>query len=477
MPSPFSIRIRSGYLIAFLLLLVSYFLVFSAIRQLNHSMRLLTDSYHMINDLEAIRTEIVSAETGVRGYAITRDSSFLGPYYSSSQAVLPKLQGVRKLAGTKEFYQVRMNHLDRLLNIRLESLAKSVAGYDSAGYATREMRLRREGSKVVMDSIRLLVDQMVKAEEGEIRNRQDKLKGIFNSTQIFTVASLVVALITIIFFVTFYHRENRARERADRKAADFRLELEQKVAELNEMNAELQELRSIEKFASTGRIARTMAHEVRNPLTNISLATEQLKEITANDEESEALLMMISRNAGRINQIVSDLLNATRFAQLNFEKIDFNSLMEETIELAHDRIELKNIKVEKDYSTEVCEIMADREKMKVALLNIIVNALEAMEENDGVLRLRTWRKGDKCYLEITDNGMGMNEDTIQKIFDPYFTGKNKGNGLGLTNTQNTILNHKGNIKVTSQPGLGTSFTITLNLLKEGFTGNYIESVE
>src|SRR5690606_19905126 len=161
-----------------------------------------------------------------RGYAITRDSSFLGPYYSSSQAVLPKLQGVRKLAGTKEFYQVRMNHLDRLLNIRLESLAKSVAGYDSAGYATREMRLRREGSKVVMDSIRLLVDQMVKSQEGEIRSRQDKLKGIFNSTQIFTVASLVVALITIIFFVTFYRSEEHTSELQSRENLVCRLLLE-----------------------------------------------------------------------------------------------------------------------------------------------------------------------------------------------------------------------------------------------------------
>jgi signal transduction histidine kinase len=66
-------------------------------------------------------------------------------------------------------------------------------------------------------------------------------------------------------------------------------------------------------------------------------------------------------------------------------------------------------------------------------------------------------------LEIKDNGMGMNEDTMHKIFDPYFTGKNKGNGLGLTNTQNTILNHKGNISVASKPGVGTTFTITLNI--------------
>lgn len=448
-------------------MLVSYFLVFSAIRQLNHSTKLLTDSFHIINNLESIRTAIASAETGVRGYAITRDSAYLEPYTRNSAKVLHTLDNVRKLTKRNALHQSRIDLLERLLTVRLDALAASVAGYDSAGYATRAMRLRREGNKMVMDSIRQLVGQMVGTEQAHVNDRQNKLKSFFNSTQIFTVASFLVALVTIIFFVSVYRRENKAREQSDGKAAAFRAELENKVNELNAMNIELQELRSIEKFASTGRIARTMAHEVRNPLTNISLATEQLKEITASDEESAALLMMIGRNASRINQLVSDLLNATRFAQLNFERVDFNLLMEETLDLARDRIELKAIRVEKNYATDSCEIMADREKMKLALLNIIVNALEAMEENKGLLQIRTWRKGERCYLEIKDNGMGMDDDTLQKIFDPYFTGKQKGNGLGLTNTQNIILNHKGHIHVSSRRGVGTVFTIILNMIQPG----------
>ena len=95
-------------------------------------------------------------------------------------------------------------------------------------------------------------------------------------------------------------------------------ELEERVNELKKVNTELEELRSIEKFAATGRIARTIAHEVRNPLTNISLAAEQLKETNKPDEETELLLDMIGRNVNRINQLVSDLLNATRFEQLEY---------------------------------------------------------------------------------------------------------------------------------------------------------------
>ena len=466
MALPLTRKIRSGYLIAFLLLVVSYILIFYAISQLNDATESVTDSYRVINNLETIKTEIISAETGVRGYAITRDSSFLDPYFSSAGSVVPVLNEVTELTKDDPVHQERLKTLRTLIITRLEALKASVAGYDSAGFATKEMRIRREGSKTVMDSIRMIVTEMETAEQQLVDKRQETLRGFFRGTQIIAIASLVVTIITIFFSVIVYNRENKARENADRKAAKFREELEAKVRELNAMNAELQELRSIEKFAATGRIARTMAHEVRNPLTNISLATEQLKEITATHEESESLLAMITRNANRINQLVSDLLSATRFAQLNFEKADFNQLMEETLELAIDRIELKRIRIEKQYMADSCSIMADREKMKVALLNIVVNALEAMEEDKGFLQIRTWKRDEKCYLEIKDNGIGMNEDTVQKIFDPYFTGKNKGNGLGLTNTQNTIFNHKGNIRVTSKPGVGTVFTITLQIMKE-----------
>ncbi len=463
MALPHTIKIRSGYIIAFFLLLVSYFLIFYAIRQLNQATGSVTSSYEVMNNLESIKTEIISAETGVRGYAITRDSSFLIPYFASSRTVMPLLDSIKLRTMDNADHRTKLKYLESLLERRLVVLAQSVESYDSTGYVSRQMQIRWEGSRLLMDSIRLLINQMEASESKLVRERQNNLKGIFSGTQIITIASFIIALITIFFSVTVYNRENKAKEMADSQAAEFREELEKKVAELDEMNRELQELRSIEKFASTGRIARTMAHEVRNPLTNISLATEQLKEITANHEDSETLLSMITRNAHRINQLVSDLLSATRFVQLNFEKLDFTSLLEETLELAVDRIELKQIKVEKHYSREPCIIEADREKMKVALLNIIVNALEAMEAGKGMLQIKTWKKGEKCFLEIKDNGMGMNEDTLSKIFDPYFTNKNKGNGLGLTNTQNTILNHKGSIRVSSKLGVGTIFTITLNI--------------
>ncbi|WP_431210620.1 two-component system sensor histidine kinase NtrB [Puia sp. P3] len=223
-------------------------------------------------------------------------------------------------------------------------------------------------------------------------------------------------------------------------------------------------MRSIEKFAATGRIARTIAHEVRNPLTNINLAVEQLQaELDGSStENTDLMLTMISRNSSRINLLITDLLNSTKFTDLVYRRISINQLLDETLELAKDRLTLKNITVVKHYSDDVCDIAVDVEKMKIAFLNLIVNAIEAMEQSAGILQLKTTAKENKCVISITDNGTGLDEESLSKVFEPYFTSKTKGTGLGLTNTQNIILNHNGLISLESKKGEGTTFTIQLD---------------
>jgi signal transduction histidine kinase len=174
------------------------------------------------------------------------------------------------------------------------------------------------------------------------------------------------------------------------------------------------------------------------------------------------MLEMINRNSTRINLLITDLLNSTKFTDLVYQKISVNQLLDETLELAHDRIQLKNITLLKNYSGDICDIAVDIERIKIAFLNIIVNAIEAMEPGKGILQLKTLSKDDKCVVLISDNGPGIAEESQSKIFEPYFTNKPKGTGLGLTNTQNIILNHKGHIAFESKKGEGTTFTIQLD---------------
>ena len=100
--------------------------------------------------------------------------------------------------------------------------------------------------------------------------------------------------------------------------------------------------------------------------------------------------------------------------------------------MAADRIDLQNIKVVRKYATEICHVSVDKVTIKIAFLNIILNAVEAMESKAGILEIQTEAKNDKCIVTITDNGYGMNEETLSKLFEPYFTSKANGTGLGLT---------------------------------------------
>jgi signal transduction histidine kinase len=263
-------------------------------------------------------------------------------------------------------------------------------------------------------------------------------------------------------------RENKARGKAVQRIKDYQSELNNRIVELARANTELLQMRRLEKFVATGRIARTIAHEVRNPLTNINLAADQLKtEWTNGNGEANMLFEMIGRNSNRINQLISDLLNSTKFSELNYVKHSINTILDETLELAKDRISLDNIQIVKKYSKDICDVTIDKERIKIAFLNIIVNAIEAMKDKDGqgVLTIKTKAEKGKCKVIISDNGPGMDEDTMAKLFEPYFTTKVKGNGLGLANTQNIILNHKGDINVLSSRGRGSMFTIILDFAK------------
>lgn len=179
-------------------------------------------------------------------------------------------------------------------------------------------------------------------------------------------------------------------------------------------------MRSEEKFAATGRIARTIAHEVRNPLTNINLASDQLKNEFLQKEENSAFLFdMINRNSNRINQLISDLLNSTKFSELNYVKTGINDFIDETLKDAEDRIKLDKIQLVKKYSSRNCAISVDKAKMKIALLNIIINAIEAMERQENkILTIETRPVKDKCEIIITDNGPGMDEESLTRILNP-----------------------------------------------------------
>jgi len=468
MPISVIIKNRWGYVIAFFLLLISYVLIFFVIKNLEEDAGSVSRSNSIIYILESINSAVTDAETGVRGYIITGDLAQLRPYNSGSRKAFELHEGLEKLISDEpeEDYRPLVDSLGKLLRHKMGELSAVLNNFQKDSQKFSVNTVYNDIDSGIMNQIRLVITTLEERENALMNVRNNKLQGFFKTMTITAIISLLITLVTIFYSLITYQRENVAREEADRKAGIYRAELEGRVKELNRLNTELNELRSIEKFAASGRIARTIAHEVRNPLTNISLASEQLKDSIGENEEPEMLLGMIDRSVNRINQLVSDLLTATRTEQLEFAPASINQILDQALLQAQDRIELKNIRVDKHYDEQNPKVVVDPEKIRLAFLNIVVNAIEAMPAETGLLELITRRQDHKCIIEFRDNGSGMDEDTRQKIFEPYFTSKSKGNGLGLTHTQNIIFQHKGQIQVDSQPGQGSLFTVILNIAEE-----------
>lgn len=224
-----------------------------------------------------------------------------------------------------------------------------------------------------------------------------------------------------------------------------------------------QDLITTEKLAVTGRIVRMIAHEIRNPLTNVNLSLEQLEAEMPPNPDYKIYFEIIKRNSDRISSLITELLNSSKPAQLTISKSSINTLINETLALVNDRIILRDVKVVTNFSDDICEISVDAGKLKIAFLNILINAIEAMDEASGVLTITTKVEDGCCVIEIEDNGKGIPEEDLGRIFDPFFSGKAKGTGLGLSTTHNIIRTHNGSIEVTSSIGTGAKFVIKLNL--------------
>ena len=210
-----------------------------------------------------------------------------------------------------------------------------------------------------------------------------------------------------------------------------------------------------------------LAHELRNPLSTINLNLQLLKEDWQNAEstrEKKTLkkIEVIHAETHRLQEILDDFLRFVRIDNLALEPRDVNALLDEIVSFMETENRASGIDVIRfhDYNLPRCPI--DANFMKQALLNILLNARQAIEK-DGQIMVRTSREGDWLKIEITDTGPGMSPEVLAQIFKPYFSTKERGTGLGLPTTRRIIEEHHGTIDVRSERNRGTSVTVRLPL--------------
>ncbi len=304
-----------------------------------------------------------------------------------------------------------------------------------------------------------------------------------NIRQWLTTGLLVVALVIAVIIGWQFTRPIQELASAARRVADSQLdfrvnifrndEVGQLAETFNEMidglkhKRELEEkLNQAERSAVIGRLTQSVAHEIRNPLNVINLSIDLVRNKFAPEDEKKRnqftrLLSSIKDEIVRLNRMVSDLLNYGRPANLAVQKFDMRELVDETLALVRPQADDQGVEIKVDEDATPAEVNGDREKLKSCLSNIAINALQAMPAG-GSLSASVHKMNGDVEIIISDTGVGISQENIDKIFAPYFSTKQTGFGLGLAVTKKIIEEHQGSVDVQSEVGLGTTFTVKLD---------------
>ncbi len=241
------------------------------------------------------------------------------------------------------------------------------------------------------------------------------------------------------------------------------------VTETARAQSELQRNRAL---TAVGQMTAQIAHEIKNPLGSIRFAAEFLKRQAATNHATDlSTVEVIERSVDHLAAIVAQLSEFARPKKLNRTEINLNDLLGELLPMVADRLNAKHMQVSKQYSPDIPAGHYDGTELRKLFLNLIINAVEASEPNSSI-ELRTSLNGDgQVLVEIVDRGCGMDAETLRRLFEPFYTTKEKGTGLGMAIAKHIAELHGGDLSVQSLTGAGTTATVKLPLTKFAETDN------
>jgi two-component system sensor histidine kinase AtoS len=236
--------------------------------------------------------------------------------------------------------------------------------------------------------------------------------------------------------------------------------------DITQIKALEEKLRQADRLAALGTLSAGLAHEIKNPLSAIKTFVQLLPQKIGNPSFMEKFDITVPREIDRINHLVEDLLELTRKRVRPLVDLEVDHLIHQVIDLHGEELTRRQIAFQDHLNKTTLPVRGDVETLYRAFSNLIINAIQAMP-NGGTLSISSELGSSSSSLEITfrDTGTGMDESTAKNIFNPFFTTKDKGVGLGLALTRKIIEDHRGTIEVVSEKGIGTTFTIHLPVVK------------
>ena len=314
--------------------------------------------------------------------------------------------------------------------------------------------------------------------------KSNNLKRLIATIFVFTIGIAVSLFLSWKYTAPIHEVVNAAKAVA---AGDLSKKLEVKrndeIGELtksfNEMIEKLRlqkeledRLNQAEKLSALGQFASGIAHEIRNPLNFINLSIDHVrKKFSPKDlkekENFSRLMLKVKDEIRRLNDLISNFLNYGRPIKLNLKETELKKIIAEITALAEQKMQMDKINIKIDIPKNIPQLIIDKDQIKICFINVILNSIQAMPKGGSLtIKARTNQGDGNLDIIFTDTGSGIDIQDMDKIFDPYFTTKDVGIGLGLALTKKIINEHKGEIFIYSRPGVGTNLTIRLPLVNE-----------
>jgi PAS domain S-box-containing protein len=226
-------------------------------------------------------------------------------------------------------------------------------------------------------------------------------------------------------------------------------------------------IRAAESLAHIGELTTSLAHEIRNPLSAAKMSIQMLLKSPAREEKDKRRLDILSKEISRLDRIVTEMLDFAKPMKLEFSQESLPDIVDSCLEVVDARIKEKGISVKKRFQKGLSRVFIDREKVEQAMINLLLNSMDAVSSNGEItIRIRHARGDRSVQIEISDDGVGISAEDMPYLFDPFYSKKAKGTGLGLANVKKIIEAHGGSVGVLPRSPRGARFMASVPLKHE-----------
>lgn len=239
------------------------------------------------------------------------------------------------------------------------------------------------------------------------------------------------------------------------------------MEDVSEVRALTDQLIRADRLAAMGELTAGVAHEVRNPLGIIRASVQLLEEARAEPQRMAEATRVMKQEIDRLDRVIKALLDFGRPSAPTLRPTNVEDVVADVVLFTRQFAVQSNVEIDTEYATALPLVSADPDQLKQVFVNLVSNAVQAMESSGGTIRIRVWDDDTFVFVSVIDTGPGMPDGVLDKVFDPFYSTRDSGTGLGLTIVHRIIDQHGGRIEVASESGEGTTFTVALPAMPRG----------